>query len=430
MVRRGTSLRADDAWDGSQLTAARELRLREHGHAGHIYGSKDEQREVAAAFFRAALIDQVRSVYIHDEPSPDSAVGGLRSAGLDVSEAVRAAAFEVVDHGILPSRPGELTVDGLIGFVESRVQQARTSGYPGVRGVGDMSWALSPDPTLEELIRYESACTALLGENPVSAICQYDRVRFGDSTLFDVVCSHPWLVISSTVCQNPYFVPSTSFPERDRGTMSLDAALGNVLAREREERWLAVAEVAELAGAGLGLGAGEPAARAVDVARLAAIYEHMRDYKQALRDRVRWRLERQPGGRRSITARAELTALDAEIEWLEERASLWRRRELLSSGLFFDPVTGTMAFRGGAMGLSRLEASLLRVLLDQAGRPCQASQLLRSAWEGDVRTEAQLRNYIVRLRQKLEILGVPASIVTLRGRGYCLSTSGGAPEAG
>jgi DNA-binding response OmpR family regulator len=134
---------------------------------------------------------------------------------------------------------------------------------------------------------------------------------------------------------------------------------------------------------------------------------------------VRWRAERQ---QRAPAARQELAALDGEVEWLQQRASLWRRRELQSSGLFFDPVSGTMAYRSRAVGLSRLEVALLRVLLEQAGRPIHASQLIRIAWERDVRTEAQLRNYIVRLRAKLETLGVPASIVTLRGRGYRLAT--------
>jgi two-component system, OmpR family, response regulator QseB len=137
---------------------------------------------------------------------------------------------------------------------------------------------------------------------------------------------------------------------------------------------------------------------------------------------VHWRVDRHLAGRRSFAGRTELTALDAEIQWLEGRASLWRRRELQSSGLFFEPASGTIAYRGAAVGLSRLEAALLRVLFEQAGRPCSAADLLRIAWNGDLRTEAQLRNYIVRLRAKLETLNVPASIVTLRGHGYCLTT--------
>jgi DNA-binding response OmpR family regulator len=69
-------------------------------------------------------------------------------------------------------------------------------------------------------------------------------------------------------------------------------------------------------------------------------------------------------------------------------------------------------------------------LLEQAGRPIHATQLIRIAWERDVRTEAQMPNYIARLRAKLETLRVPASIVTLRGRGYRLLTEGAPPEEG
>lgn len=390
------------------------LRLSEHAHAGHIYASRDEQLLVAASFFKASLGERLRCIYIHDEFDDSSALRGLARFGLDVSQAIESESLTLADRRLLPTQPGTFDVERLFDFARLQIAQATAAGFRGVRGIGDMGWALAPDPGLEQLSQYESRCTGFFNSNPASAICQYDRQRFDDNALVEVIYEHPLLIVSDTVCRNPYYVPAPAFSERARGPANLDQMLGNVLARERQERWLAVAEV--------GLESHDPDIRAVEVRHLARIYEHMRDYKRGLRERIRWRARRQPVDRRVTADRAELTALDAEIQWLEERASLWRRRELQSSGLFFDPISGTVAYRGGAVGLSRLEAALLRVLLEQAGRPCSAADLLRRAWEGDLRTEAQLRNYIVRLRSKLETLGVPASIVTVRGHGYCLST--------
>jgi DNA-binding winged helix-turn-helix (wHTH) protein len=348
---------------------------------------------------------------VHDQTDDTAAVQALARTGLDVSGAIQSAALQVADRKLLPSRPDQFQVEGLLAFVRDRAVEAEAAGYVGVRGVGDMGWTIPADPSHKGLIQYESMVTGAVSEVPAAVICQYDRSRFDDESLLDVVFAHPWLVIAGTVCRNPYWVPEEAFPERERAGLDLDQALGNVLAREREERWLAVAE------GGLEIyGDDVPS---VDVSRLAAIYEHMRDYKMALRERTRWRVDRQ---QRPSALRRELAALDGEIEWLQQRASLWRRRELQSSGLFFDPVSGTMAYRGRAVGLSRLEAAMLRVLLDQAGRPIQAAQLIRVAWDREVSTEAQLRNYIARLRIKLGTLRVPASIVTLRGRGYRLAT--------
>ena len=391
------------------------LHLSEHSHAGHIYAERDQQLQVAVSFFRAGLSQRLRCVYLHDELDDRHARQDLARAGLDVDRAIQSEALEVADRHILPARPGEFDVEGLFNFARDRIHKAEAAGYAGVRGVGDMGWALAPDPGLAQLTLYESKCTGFFTAHPAAGICQYDRNRFDSEALFDVVCEHPLLIIGDTVCKNPYYVPEATFADRERPDTDLDRLLGNVLARERQERWLAVAEV--------GLEVHDPDVRAVDVRHLAGIYEHMRDYKLALRERVRWRQDRQRGGRRP-SGRTELTALDAEIQWLEGRASLWRRRELQSSGLYFEPATGTVAYRGSAIGLSRLEAALLRVLLEQAGRPCSAADLLRTAWDGDVRTEAQLRNYIVRLRTKLETLGVPAAITTHRGHGYCLTTEG------
>jgi len=398
---------------GSPPSTEQGLRLPEHAHAGHIYTDRDEQLGVAVSFFKASLHERLRCVYIHDELDDTSALQSLARAGLDVNQALQSAALELADPHLLPAAPGTFDVEGLFDFARGQIAQAQAAGYAGVRGVGDMAWALAPDPSLDQLSQYESQCTAFFKANPASAICQYDRQRFQHGALLDVVCAHPLLIIGDTPCRNPYYAPGAP-AEHEQGTVDLDQVLGNVLARERQERWLAVAEV--------GLEAHEPDIRAVDVRHLAGIYEHMRDYKRGLRERVRWRLDRQLGGRTSPAGRTELIALDAEIWWLEGRASLWRRRELQSSGLSFDSVGGTVAYRGAAVGLSRLEAALLRVLLEQAGRPCSAEDLLRTAWEGELRSEAQLRNYIVRLRAKLEALSLPASIQTLRGRGYRLVT--------
>ena len=106
-----------------------------------------------------------------------------------------------------------------------------------------MGWALASDPGLRRLTQYESLCTGFFNANPASAICQYDRSRFDDGLLFDIISEHPLLIIAGSVCRNPYYVPSASFAERERGDADLDKLLGNVLARERQERWLAVAEV-------------------------------------------------------------------------------------------------------------------------------------------------------------------------------------------
>jgi DNA-binding winged helix-turn-helix (wHTH) protein len=396
---------------GGSHASRRGLRLLQHTHAGHIYESRDEQLDVTVAFFRASMDEHLRCVYVHDQLDDAAAAQGLARAGLDVGGAMRTSALEVADRRLLPSRPDEFRIDGLLAFVADHARVAAEAGYGGVRGVGDMGWTIPSDPAHDRLIQYEALVTGALSDLPAAVICQYDRNRFDDAVLFDVVCTHPWLVISGTLCQNPYSVPLASLAWREREGFDLDVALGNILAREREERWLSVAE-ADLEAYGAD-------ALAVDVSRLAAIYEHMRDFKMALRDRARWRLDRPHS---AGAARRELAALDREVEWLQQRASLWRRRELLSSGLFFDPVSATMAYRGRAVGLSRLEVALLRVLLDRAGRPIHASELIKLAWEREVCTEAQLRNYIARLRTKLETLRVPASIVTLRGRGYRLTT--------
>src|SRR5262245_53801469 len=163
---------------GASTAGLRSLRLSEHTHAGHIYESRDEQLSVTAAFFRAGIGDHCRCVYVHDQSDDAAAVQGLARAGLDVSDAMRSAALQVADRSVLPSKPDEFQVDGLLAFLRARAEEAAAAGYDGVRGVGDMGWTIPADPAHERLIRYESLVTGALNSLSAAVICQYDRSRF------------------------------------------------------------------------------------------------------------------------------------------------------------------------------------------------------------------------------------------------------------
>jgi DNA-binding response OmpR family regulator len=100
------------------------------------------------------------------------------------------------------------------------------------------------------------------------------------------------------------------------------------------------------------------------------------------------------------------------------RRSVGRATPLLCVGaLALDPVQLAVTWRGRAIDLPRREFALLRLLMEQRGRPItrESAQQRLYGWDEDVASNA-LDVHVHALRRKLD----PALIRTLRGVGYAL----------
>jgi two-component system, OmpR family, response regulator MprA len=74
--------------------------------------------------------------------------------------------------------------------------------------------------------------------------------------------------------------------------------------------------------------------------------------------------------------------------------------------------------------LSNTEFSLLEQLLLHRGEPVSKQTLLREVWNDDsARDENVVEVYINYLRSKMEVLGMPRLVQTVRGKGYILEAS-------
>jgi DNA-binding response OmpR family regulator len=100
------------------------------------------------------------------------------------------------------------------------------------------------------------------------------------------------------------------------------------------------------------------------------------------------------------------------------RRSVGRATPLLCVGaLELDPVQLAVTWRGRSVDLPRREFALLRLLMEQRGRPItrESAQQRLYGWDEDVASNA-LDVHVHALRRKLD----PALIRTLRGVGYAL----------
>ena len=112
----------------------------------------------------------------------------------------------------------------------------------------------------------------------------------------------------------------------------------------------------------------------------------------------------------------------ARVRALIRRSAGSANPTLESGPLRLDPATLTARWKGRPLDLTRREFALLRVLMEQRGRPMARDAIQRHlyGWDADVASNA-VDVHVHQLRRKLE----PGIIRTVRGLGYALGDAVG-----
>jgi DNA-binding response OmpR family regulator len=136
---------------------------------------------------------------------------------------------------------------------------------------------------------------------------------------------------------------------------------------------------------------------------------------------------------RSVLSRAngsrEAEELRGSLAWTEARLAAWRDRHAELAGVVIDRTDHTLTYAGKSLRLTRREADLLDFLLRHPRRPFTSKQLATLAWQDSRLSDAQVRTYIMRLRNKLQEIGLERVITVARNRGYGIAaTMGGGTE--
>lgn len=140
-----------------------------------------------------------------------------------------------------------------------------------------------------------------------------------------------------------------------------------------------------------------------------------------------------------VTCKAELQAagafrcvgLPARIAEIDAMArALWWLRPANAEGQFLDfvlePVRREVLFGKRSVRLGRQEFTILDALVRHAGKPIAAVTLMQCLAEGDVGrcpSRRTLDVHVCRLRRKLETVGLPTVISTIRAFGYRLESA-------
>lgn len=181
-------------------------------HICALYVSQAERDQIMLPFLRAGLRAGDKCFCVVDS-SPTSQV--LEDLGDDVEtkDALSRQQLELFTAGETYLRTRPFTTEGILDFWRTTVPVAAAEGgYAFSRVTGEMPWALHDLPDeREEFFRYEAELNRFAPQYPQAILCLYDLGHFGGGILLDLLRTHPKLVVSGQLVENPYYLPPDQY---------------------------------------------------------------------------------------------------------------------------------------------------------------------------------------------------------------------------
>jgi hypothetical protein len=167
-------------------------------HICAFFNSHDDEYRVLLPFIKDGLECGEKAVHTIDPERHAEHLERLAQAGIDVVAARETGQFELRSWGDTHLRNGQFDQDKTLALFEAFVKDAKRQGFPLIRFITHMEWALANKPGVDDLLEYEARANAiwLRQEGPVNpVICTYDLTKFGGELVVDIMRTHPLVII-------------------------------------------------------------------------------------------------------------------------------------------------------------------------------------------------------------------------------------------
>ncbi|WP_328871163.1 MEDS domain-containing protein [Streptomyces sp. NBC_00287] len=168
-------------------------RLQLGDHACLEVGDGESSWAVFTAYTRTSLARQEKVLLVMDpdDLQDDEVVALLDRGGIEATKAHTNGQLSLKRTPQMYLPDGRFQKERTIEAYRTEVERAHHEGWAGLRVAADMSWA--PKAGLDEhiLLDYEASVAPLFADPLFTAICWYDRQRFGRTLLDDMARVHP-----------------------------------------------------------------------------------------------------------------------------------------------------------------------------------------------------------------------------------------------
>jgi hypothetical protein len=186
------------------------LRFEPGDHICAFYPGVTERDDLLIPYLREGLKAGDKCICVVDG-SPSESIFAELGATVDLDSCLRQRQLEVARSQDTYLCGDRFSISAMLDFWDRVIGEAVTDGFPFVRSVGEMTWALRRLPGVEELVRYEAKLNEFLPRYPQVILCLYELHRFSGDVLVDVLKTHPKVLLGGMLLRNPYYLEPDEF---------------------------------------------------------------------------------------------------------------------------------------------------------------------------------------------------------------------------
>lgn len=172
-------------------------------HACLTFSDPEERLDIVSGFVAAGLEQGQKVLCLTETVPPHRLSAEFANRGLPVAGPLRRGQLELRASDEVWLADGAFSATGTVDMVRRELECARDEGHAGLRLAMDMGWAARPVSGVEQLVVFETSVNALFDDDPLTAICQYDRERFDTVTLAAAAKSHRYAVAATVYFEDP-----------------------------------------------------------------------------------------------------------------------------------------------------------------------------------------------------------------------------------
>src|SRR3984893_3550603 len=178
-------------------------------HVCAFYRGQAERNEILLPFLRQGLDDGDKSICVIESMRPDEMLAALGEAP---GEGAGAGQLDLMTPEQTYLRGGRFSMPAMLEYWRRGVESALAeSRYRFVRVAGEMPRALVDPADLDEFLAYESELNRFAPCHPQTILCLYDLDRFSGKVFLTVMRTHPVVLLSGMVLENPYYLDPDEF---------------------------------------------------------------------------------------------------------------------------------------------------------------------------------------------------------------------------
>ena len=176
----------------------------EKGHICAFFSSADDEYRTLLPFIKDGLDEREAAFHTVDPARVNDHVNRHLAAGIDVDTYRREGQLELKSWNEVHLLGGKFDAKATAAVFASARRGALERGFSRTRFVSHMGWSAQRLSDID-LLMYEAQANYESGDGLFS-VCVYDLALFRADLIIDVMRTHPLVVVSGTLYENPFYV--------------------------------------------------------------------------------------------------------------------------------------------------------------------------------------------------------------------------------